>query len=240
MGPALCRQLLAAQPLPTYHPTVAPKLTSQRGGELAGRAERGEGRGRAGVAARHHSSARPPQHPDFFFLGLSRLHGKSNSGPNSPSYLPIRPKRQPAPSIGAWAVEYSLQRRGVGCAGGQALHDSGMSLPESGEGVCPTGPMCRQARPPRIANRARQSAKANALAWRRGRPARAAYRWPTMPSGKQEPPRHVGGRTRRGGGRQNAEQVASPRSRTHEQQQPSRLKALRFLARSVPIPPAFC
>ena len=62
--PALCRQLPAAQPLPTYHSTVAPKLTSRRGGELAGRAERGDGRGRAGVAARHHSSARPPQRPE--------------------------------------------------------------------------------------------------------------------------------------------------------------------------------
>ena len=39
MGPALSRQLPAAQPLPTYHSTVAPKLTSRRGGELAGRAE---------------------------------------------------------------------------------------------------------------------------------------------------------------------------------------------------------
>ena len=63
VGPALCRQLPAAQPLPTYHSTVAPKLTSRRGGELAKRAGRVDGRGRVGVAARHHSSARPPQHP---------------------------------------------------------------------------------------------------------------------------------------------------------------------------------
>ena len=59
------------------------------------------------------------QNHDFFSLVLLRLHGKSTSGPNSPSYLPIRPKRQPAPSIGARAVEYSLQWRGVGCAGGR-------------------------------------------------------------------------------------------------------------------------
>ena len=57
-----------------------------------------------------------------FFLGLGRLrlHGKSNSGPNPPSCLRIRPKRQPAPSIGAArSVEYSLQWRGVGCANGR-------------------------------------------------------------------------------------------------------------------------
>ena len=34
-NPALCRQLLAAPPLPTCHSTGTPKLTSQRGGELA-------------------------------------------------------------------------------------------------------------------------------------------------------------------------------------------------------------
>ena len=60
-GPALCWQLLAAPPQPTCHSTAAPKLTSRRGGELAGRAGRGDGRGRAGAAARRPSTARPLQ-----------------------------------------------------------------------------------------------------------------------------------------------------------------------------------
>ena len=59
-----CGPSAAAPSFPTYHSTVAPKLTSRRGGKLAGRAGRGDGRGRAGLDARRHSSIRPPQRPE--------------------------------------------------------------------------------------------------------------------------------------------------------------------------------
>ena len=53
VGPKQCQQLLAALPLP-----------SCQNGKLAGHAGRGDGQGRAGVAARCHSIARPFQPPE--------------------------------------------------------------------------------------------------------------------------------------------------------------------------------
>ena len=74
--------------------------------------------------------------------------------------------------------------------------------------------------PPRIANQAHQSAKATALAWRQIRPKPAAHRWITMPSGKQEPPRHAGGRKPPSKKKARFGAVVATRGRAHEQQHP--------------------
>ena len=57
-------QRCAGNCLPTYHSTVAPKLTSRRGGELARRAERGDGTRSRRSRCAPSFSARPPQHPE--------------------------------------------------------------------------------------------------------------------------------------------------------------------------------
>ena len=107
--PALCRQLLAAPPLPTCHSTGAPKLTSQRGGELAGRAGRGHGRGRAGVAARRRSTARPPQRPE--------PRGAAGHPRSAPGMWPVcvfrpgaGPPRRTQPSWAAGGLRGSVAR----------------------------------------------------------------------------------------------------------------------------------
>ena len=100
-----------------------------------------------------------------------------------------------------------------------------MSLPESGEGVCPRGPMCRQARglrgsqtEPAKMQRQMRSLGGEAVQHERrivGQQCTQASRNRLVMSA---------GEVCRGGGRQGAEQVESPRSRAHEQQQPNRLK----------------
>ena len=100
-----------------------------------------------------------------------------------------------------------------------------MSLLQSGEGVCPRGPMCRQARglcasqtEPAKMQRQMRSPGGEAVqhGWR-------TVRQQCLQASKNRLVM-AAGEVRRGAGRQSAERVVAPRSRTHEQQQPSRLK----------------